>query len=100
VFALTSRYEGFGNVLVEAMACGVPVVATGSPGTREIVQHDVNGLLVERHEPDEVAAALERMLGDPAYRARLAGRARAGAARFALPAIAADYGRVFEELCA
>jgi glycosyltransferase involved in cell wall biosynthesis len=100
VFALTSRYEGFGNVLVEAMACGVPVVATASPGTREIVQHDVNGLLVERHEPDDVAAALERMLGDPADRTRLTGRALAGAARFALPAIAAEYGRVFEELCA
>ena len=37
VFVLTSHYEGFGNVLVEAMACRVPVVATASPGTRDIV---------------------------------------------------------------
>jgi len=62
VFALTSRYEGFGNVLVEAMACGVPVVATSSPGTREIVSVGDDGLLVERHEPAAVARVCERSI--------------------------------------
>ena len=80
VFALTSRYEGFGNVLVEAMACGVPVVATASPGTREIVTDGVDGLLVDRHEPDAVAAALAaRARPTPALRQRLADAARAAA---------------------
>jgi glycosyltransferase involved in cell wall biosynthesis len=99
-FVLTSRYEGFGNVLIEAMACGVPVVATDSPGTREIVRPGVDGLLVVDHEPAAVAEALERVLADPALRARLAEGARAGAARFALPKIAADYERVFGEAVA
>ncbi len=98
VFALTSRYEGFGNVLVEAMVCGVPVVATSSPGTREIVSVGTNGLLVERHEPDAVAAALERVLGDAAFRQRLALGARASAGRFALPTIAAAYDGVFRQV--
>jgi len=100
VFALTSHYEGFGNVLVEAMACGVPVVATGSAGTRDIVRDGVDGLLVNEHEPAAVAAALERVLADDVLRRRLAAAAEIGAERFALPAIAAEYGRVFGSLVA
>ena len=100
VFALTSRYEGFGNVMAEAMACGVPVVATASQGTRDIVRDGVDGFLVERHEPSAVAEALERVLRDSSTRERLAAGARDGACRFALPAIAAAYARVFEGLLA
>jgi glycosyltransferase involved in cell wall biosynthesis len=94
VFALTSRYEGFGNVLIEAMACGVPVVATRSSGTIDIVRDGVDGLLVDRHEPAAVAVALERVLGDEVFRRRLSAGARLGAERFALPVIAATYDRV------
>jgi len=100
VFALTSRYEGFGNVLVEAMACGVPVVATASPGTREIVTDGSDGLLVERHEPEAVASALERVLTDESFHRRLSDGARRTAQRFALSAVAADYERVFAEVLA
>ena len=100
VFVLSSRYEGFGNVLVEAMACGVPVVATASPGTREIVTDGSDGLLVDRHEPAALAAALERMLTDDDLRRRTAAAARLTAERFALPAIAVAYERAFEEVLA
>ena len=94
VFALSSRYEGFGNVLVEAMACGVPVVATASPGTREIVSVGTDGLLVDRHEPHALAAAITRVLSDSVLRQRLSEGARNSAQRFALPTIAAAYDRV------
>ena len=100
VFALTSHYEGFGNVLVEAMACGVPVVATRSSGTSAIVRDGVDGLLVDRHDPAAVAAALERVLGDEPFRRQLAGEARVGAGRFALPVIAREYESMFRELAA
>lgn len=71
--------ESFGMVLVEAMAAGVPVVASDIPGYREVVRDDVEGLLVPPGDPQALAAALRRVLEDPglAERLRAAGRARA-----------------------
>jgi glycosyltransferase involved in cell wall biosynthesis len=87
VFLLTSRYEGFGNVLIEAMATGLPVVATASHGTRDIVTHEQSGLLLESHDAASVAAALERVLTDAGFRRRLSDTARQRAREFALPAV-------------
>jgi glycosyltransferase involved in cell wall biosynthesis len=100
VFVLTSRYEGFGNVLIEAMACGVPVVATASPGTREIIEHGANGFLVEEHTPEAVASGLAHVLTDAACRAKLARGALASASRYALPRIAREYESILRELAA
>jgi len=78
--ALPSHYEGFGNVLVEAMACGLPVVATRCyPGIEEIVEDGKTGLLVEVGDEAAMAAALLRVLNDEQLRRRLAeaGRERA-----------------------
>jgi glycosyltransferase involved in cell wall biosynthesis len=100
VFVLTSRYEGFGNVLVEAMACGVPVVATSSPGTRDIVDPGVDGLLVERHEPAAVAAALEQVLGAATLRRQMSEAARRHIERYRTEAVASAYDRVLTEALA
>jgi len=100
VFALTSRYEGFGNVLVEAMACGVPVVVTSSPGPLEIVRDNVDGVIVSEHTPSAVAEALESVLTDGRRRASMAEAARQASSRFALPAIAGQYDSWFSELVA
>jgi glycosyltransferase involved in cell wall biosynthesis len=99
-FALSSAYEGFGNVLVEAMACGVPVVATRSPGSREVVRDGGDGLIVDQHEPAPLAEALGRVLTDAPLRARMAVEALRSAQRFALPAIVAAHDRVFREVLA
>ena len=85
VFVLTSTYEGFGNVLIEAMACGTPVVATRSPGTVEIIEHGANGLLVD-HEPHAVAGAIATLLADRPLRDRLVARARESVSALRVPA--------------
>ena len=97
-FVLTSRYEGFGNVIVEAMACGAPVVATASPGTRAIIDPEINGLLVEQHDPRAVADALARVLRDDALRTRLRAAALERSKAFAVANVAAAYDRLFTGL--
>ncbi len=73
------RNESFGIVLVEAMAAGLPVVASDIPGYREVVRDGVEGRLVPPSDPVALAAALREVLDDPALAARLgaAGRERA-----------------------
>ena len=100
VFALTSRYEGFGNVLIEAMACGVPVVATASPGTRDIITNGSDGLLADAHTPAAFAEALMRVLGDRSYLTRLRAGASASAEKFGLDKAVARYDTVLNEVLA
>ena len=70
--------DGFPNVLAEAMAMGVPVVSTAISGIPEMIDDGVHGLLVEPRDPQALAAALRRVLTEPALHARLA---RAGRQR-------------------
>jgi glycosyltransferase involved in cell wall biosynthesis len=92
VFALSSRSEGGPISVLEAMAAGLPVVASDVGGVGEIVVDQQTGLLVPPGDPDALAAALERLLADPALRHRLgaAGRERA-AQRFSLGALRAAH---------
>lgn len=68
--------DGLPTVLVEAMALGTPCVSTDVTGIPEVLQPDESGLIVPQHDPPALAAALERLLTDPALRVRLATGAR------------------------
>lgn len=71
VLVLPSEAEGFGLVLIEAMAAGVPVVATRVGGIVDVVEHERTGLLVEPARPDALAAAIQRVMSDRLLRDRL-----------------------------
>lgn len=75
VFVLPSLSEGLPTVVCEAMACGLPVVATAVDGTPEIVDDPATGLLVQPHDAGGLAAALARVLDDRDMAARMGGEA-------------------------
>ena len=82
VFVLNSRYEGLSHTLLEVAALGTPIVATGVCGNPEVVEHETNGLLVPPQDPSAVAAAVGRLLADPALGQRFAAAGQARMGRF------------------
>ena len=96
VFVLSSLWEGFGNVLVEAMSVSTPVVSSDCPhGPGEILTDGENGLLVPTSDPAALASALQRMVDDPELRARLGSAGAVRARDFKADAIGAAYADVF-----
>lgn len=76
-FVLASFTEGHPKVLLEAMACGVPCVASDCAGNRSLVIDDRTGLLFDPHQPKQLADRLERLMSEPGLGRRLADAARA-----------------------
>lgn len=99
VVACTPWYEPFGIVPLEAMACGVPVVATAVGGIRDTVVDDVTGRLVPPKDPARLGDAIASLLADRDRRSAMgaAGRERARA-RYTWDRVAADTERIYEKL--
>ncbi len=100
VVAVPSRYESFGLVAVEAMASGTPVVASRVGGLAYTVDEEASGLLVPSNNPNELAAALRRVLSDVTFRESLSDGAFRTAQRFAWPAVAAQIAEIYRRLAA
>lgn len=99
VFALSSRHEGFGMVLAEAMSHGVPVVSFDCPvGPREVVTDGHDGLLVPLGDIAGLAAALNRLVEDPALRRDLGGNAAVSARRYSAEVIGPQWEALFTDL--
>lgn len=92
VYVLASRYEGFPNALLEAMACGCAVIATDcEAGPAEIITTGVNGLLVPPESVPDLAAALEHLMRDSDLRHGLASAALGVREEYAVAKIANDW---------
>jgi glycosyltransferase involved in cell wall biosynthesis len=97
-FVLPSYSENFGNVVLEAMAEGCPVVVTEEVGAAEVVRQ-VNGGIVSRGDADSLANALRAMLADPATRGAMARRAHAGVrSSFSWQRVAEDMAALYSSL--
>jgi glycosyltransferase involved in cell wall biosynthesis len=78
VFVFPSTTDTFGNVILEAQACGLPVVVSDSGGPKELVEHEANGLITKSHDVEDFASAIRMLVTNRATRERMSNFARNG----------------------
>lgn len=98
LFALSSRTEGLSIATIEAMACGVPIVATRSGGPQEILQDEASALLVEPSSPEQLATGILRLANDAELRSILSRNAVRASTRFSEAGMIAAYEEIYETI--
>ena len=99
-YVLSSRYEGWGLVLLEAMGCGIPCVSFDCPdGPSDIIQNGVNGLLVKNGDVHDLSEKICWMIEHPDKRREMGGKGRLRALEFTRDDIMKKWKSLFDSLC-
>ncbi len=95
VVAMTSVYESRGNVAMEAMVCGRPVVASDVDGVRDTINREVDGFLVRPGDIQDFADRLIQLIEDPALRQKMGAAGRRSIQRYDVPLVMREYEKLF-----
>lgn len=98
LFVFPSRNEGLGSTLLDVMDYQVPIIATNVDGIPDIIQHQKNGILVEKDDIDGLAAAILRLIADPVQRQQLTHQASACTENFSPEMMALRYQKLYQLL--
>jgi glycosyltransferase involved in cell wall biosynthesis len=97
-FILNSSYEGLSHLLVEALALGVPAIATAVGGNPEVITNGTDGLLIPAGDTPALTSAIEKVLSDEGLHARVSAQAKESAKRFSIETMIAETAALIQKL--